>query len=266
MTPVSTAAADPLLIERAGPIVRLRFNRPDKLNAFDAAQWERLRAVFTELDGEPEIRCILLTGADDRAFSAGADIAELQETAADPGLQRRYGDLTRAAIGSIAACRHPVVAVIAGLCVGGGLVVAINCDLRICGEGARFGVPVKRLGLAMPLAEAGALVGLVGPANALEILLEGRLFGASEALRMGLVNRVVPDSVLRDEATATAERIAEGAPLVARWHKRFVRRLLDPTPLTRAELDESLACFATEDFRAGIEAFLAKTRSVFHGR
>lgn len=263
---MTSAAADPLLIEREGEIVWLRFNRPDKLNAFDAAQWERLRAVFTELDGDETIRCILLTGADARAFSAGADIAELQETAADPSLQRRYGDLTRAAIGSIAACRHPVVAVISGLCVGGGLVVAINCDLRICGAGARFGVPVKRLGLAMPLAEEKALVDLVGPANALEILLEGRLFEAQEAQRMGLVNRVVQDSVLVEEATATAQRIAEGAPLVARWHKKFVRRLLDPTPLTRAELDESLACFATEDFRTGVEAFLAKTQPSFRGR
>jgi enoyl-CoA hydratase/carnithine racemase len=166
----------------------------------------------------------------------------------------------------IAACRHPVVARILGLCVGGGLELALTADLRLAGESARFGIPVKRLGLVVAYSELEPLLQLVGPANALEILLEGRIFGAEDALRMGLINRVVPDAELDAELEATVARIAEGAPLVARWHKKFTRRLLQPVPLTAEELDESFHCFGTEDFRAGYKAFLAKTKPRFEGR
>jgi enoyl-CoA hydratase/carnithine racemase len=152
------------------------------------------------------------------------------------------------------------------LCVGGGLELTTTCALRICGESARLGIPVKRLGLVVSYSELKPLVDLIGPANALEILLEGRIHSADEALRMGLVNRVVPDAEVERETFATAERIAEGAPLVARWHKKFTRRLMQPEPITEEEMDESFYCFETEDFRAGYRAFLAKSRPEFRGR
>jgi enoyl-CoA hydratase len=167
---------------------------------------------------------------------------------------------------AIIGCRHPIVARIKGLCVGGGLELATTCDLRICGESARFGIPIKRLGLVVSYAELKPLVDLIGPANALEILLEGRIHGADQALRMGLVNRVVVDAEVEQEALATAMRIAEGAPLVARWHKKFTRRVLQPEPLSPEEMDESFHCFETEDFRAGYRAFLAKRVPAFKGR
>jgi enoyl-CoA hydratase/carnithine racemase len=167
---------------------------------------------------------------------------------------------------ALAGCRHPLVAQIHGLCVGGGLEIAALCDLRICGESSRFGAPVKNLGLVMAYPEMAPLVRLVGSAVALEILLEGRIFDAREAYEKRLVTRVVADADVATEARATAERIAEGAPLTAQWHKRFARRLADPRPLADAELDECFDCFDTEDFRTGYAAFLAKQKPKFVGR
>ncbi|MFM9980540.1 MAG: enoyl-CoA hydratase/isomerase family protein, partial [Burkholderiales bacterium] len=167
---------------------------------------------------------------------------------------------------SIANCRHPVVAMIHGICVGGGLEIAGLADIRICGESSRFGAPIKNLGLVMAYGEIGALISLAGRATAMEILLEGRVFGAQEAKDKGLVTRVVPDDKVEEETLMSARSIAEGAPLVARWHKKFARRLADPAPLTDAEYDEGFACFGTEDFRIGYKAFLAKKTPDFEGR
>ena len=167
---------------------------------------------------------------------------------------------------SLAECRHPLVAQIHGICVGGGLEIAALCDLRICGESSRFGAPIKNLGLVMAYAEMAPLVRVAGPEVALEILLEGRIFGAAEAKEKRLVTRVVADGEVAAEAQATAQRIAEGAPLVARWHKRFARRLADPRPISAAEQDECFDCFDTEDFRIGYAAFLAKRKPDFLGR
>jgi enoyl-CoA hydratase/carnithine racemase len=159
-----------------------------------------------------------------------------------------------------------VIAEISGMCVGGGLELATCCDLRIAGESARFGIPVKRLGLVVAYSELKPLLELVGPANAMEILLEGQIFGAQRAYDMGLINRVVPDDGVGAEVEASAARICEGAPLVARWHKKFTRRLMEAEPLSPEEVDESYACFGTEDFRTGYQAFLAKTKPAFRGR
>ena len=165
----------------------------------------------------------------------------------------------------LTACPHPVVAMIRGACVGGGLEIAASCDMRICGESSRFGVPVKNLGLVMAYGELKGLVELVGRAIALEIVLEGRVFGALEAKDKGLVNRVVPADKVEEESYATARRIADGAPLAARWHKKFAHRLADPRPLSAEEYDESFACFGTADYKEGVAAFLAKRKPVFKG-
>jgi enoyl-CoA hydratase/carnithine racemase len=208
----------------------------------------------------------VLRGAGDRAFAAGADIAEFATERANVEQAREYDRVVHPVLEAIARCRHPVVAMIRGACVGGGLEVAAVCDLRICGESSRFGIPVKNLGLVVAYGELQGLIDLVGRAAALEIVLEGRVFGAQEAKDKGLVNRVVPDDKVEEETAAMVGRIAEGAPLVARWHKRFARRLADPRPLTPEEYDESFACFGTEDYRIGYRAFLAKGKPDFRGK
>jgi enoyl-CoA hydratase/carnithine racemase len=152
------------------------------------------------------------------------------------------------------------------VCVGGGLEVALMCDLRICGAGSRFGIPINRLGLTMGYGELAGLLAVVGPAVALEILLEGRIFGAQEAFDKGLVQRVVADDQVEAEARTAAERIAAGAPLVARWHKQFIRRLSAKRELSDADWAEGYACFDTADFREGLAAFLAKREPRFRGK
>jgi enoyl-CoA hydratase/carnithine racemase len=255
-----------VLVERHGPIATVILNRPDKLNALDLATWTRLDEALRELDRDEELRCVVLRGAGDAAFSAGADISEFPEERYDAAAARRYGARMQAAMAALTECRHPILAAIRGVCVGGGLELAAVCDLRICGRSSRFGIPVSRLGVTMSHGELRGLLGLVGPAKALEILLEGRVFGAGEAKEMGLVNRVVADEAFDEEADATARRIADGAPLVHRWHKQFVRRLADPRPLSEVELDEGFACFDTRDFQIGYRAFLAKVKPEFGGR
>jgi enoyl-CoA hydratase/carnithine racemase len=253
-------------VVRAGGIATVVLDRPDKLNALTRAMWRDLGAAIDALSADDAVRCIVLRGAGERAFSPGNDIAEFSRERSNKPQAIAYGADMHATARSLAACRHPMVAQIHGICVGGGLEIAALCDLRICGASSRFGAPIKNLGLVMAYAEMAPLVRLCGPDVALEILLEGRIFDAAEAKEKRLVTRVVPDDQVASEARATAERIAEGAPLVARWHKRFARRLADPAPLTAAEQDACFDCFDTEDFREGYAAFLAKRKPAFTGR
>jgi enoyl-CoA hydratase/carnithine racemase len=255
-----------IVVQSDGAIVTVVLNRPEKLNALTRAMWARIGEVFDRLDADEELRCIVLRGAGTKAFAPGNDISEFATERANAAQARAYGEDMRRAIESIGGCRHPVVAQIHGICVGGGLELASVADVRICGESSRFGVPINKLGLVMSHAELGALIALVGEATALEIVLEGRIFDAREAQDKGLVTRVVADDQVEAEARATAQRIADGAPLVARWHKKFARRLRDRAPLSDAEHDEGFACFDTEDFRIGYRSFLAKQRPVFRGR
>jgi len=258
--------SDPILVARDGTIATVTLNNPEKLNALSKAMWSRLGEAMRSLDADDAVRCIVLRGAGDKAFAAGADISSFHSERANSAQAKAYSDEGIGWMHAVAECRHPTVALIQGACVGGGLLVASQCDLRICNESARFGVPVKNLGLTESYDELQAMMRVIGPATSLEILLEGRIWGAREAYEKGLVNRIVPDDRIEEEAYATAQRIAAGAPLVARWHKKFVRRLLDPRPLTAAERDEGYACFDTEDFREGVAAFLAKRKPQFSGR
>ncbi len=258
--------SDTILVERDGPVATVVLNRPEKLNAMTKPMWKRLGEVMGELSADADLRCVVLRGAGGKSFSPGNDISEFESDRSNPEQAKAYGNILHTSLGALRNCRHPTVALIEGICVGGGLEIAALCDIRICGESSRFGVPINRLGLVMAYPEMEPLLGLVGRATTLEILFEGRIFDAAEAKEKGLVNRVVPDDKVADEAYQTAGRIAAGAPLVARWHKQFARRLEDPAPLTEAELDEGYACFGTEDFQIGYTSFLAKKTPVFKGR
>jgi enoyl-CoA hydratase len=258
--------SDEILIERDGAIATVVLNRPAKLNALTRAMWRDLGMAIAALSDDDTVRCVVMRGAGERSFSPGNDIAEFATERANREQAIAYGRDMHATAAAFERCRHPLVAQIHGICVGGGLEIAAMCDLRICGEGSRFGAPVRNLGLVMAHAEMAPIARLVGTDVALEILLEGRIFDAREAREKGLVTRVVPDAQVADEANACAQRIAAGAPLVARWHKRFARRLRDPAPLTEAEYLEAFDCFDTEDFRTGYRAFLAKETPEFRGR
>ena len=255
-----------ILVQEAGDIVTVVLNRPEKLNALTKPMWQRLGEVFEQLSERDDVRCIILRGAGTKAFAPGNDISEFVNERSNVEQARAYGKVMNRTIEAIGNCRHPVIAQIHGICVGGGLEIAGLADIRICGTSSRFGVPINRLGLVMAYAEIGSLIALAGEANALEILLEGRVFDAAEAKDKGLVTRVVADDQVEAEAQATARRIADGAPLVARWHKKFARRLRDAKPLTEAEYLEGFDCFGTEDFQIGYKAFLAKAKPEFKAK
>jgi enoyl-CoA hydratase/carnithine racemase len=259
-------SAETILVQHDGHIATVVLNRPEKLNALTKSMWQHLGEVFDGLSADDTIRCIVIRGAGTKSFAPGNDISEFETERSNAEQARAYGRIMHRTIDAIASCRHPVVAMIHGICVGGGLEIAGLADIRICGESSRFGAPIKNLGLVMAYGEIGALISLAGRAAAMEILLEGRVFGATEAKDKGLVTRVVPDDRVEAEALASARMIADGAPLVARWHKKFARRLADPKPLSEAEYDEGFACFGTEDFQIGYRAFLAKKKPEFRGR
>lgn len=265
--PTHNAAGESLvLVQRDDDIVTVVLNRPEKLNAFTIDGWRLLGDTFLELAADDTVRCIILRGAGEKAFSPGNDIGEFETSRSNKEQAVAYGAIMRRTIEALEKCPHPIVAQIHGICVGGGLEIASLADLRICGSSSRFGVPIKNLGLVMSYSELTPVVRLVGPNVALQVLLEGNIFDSAEALRLGLVTRVVPDDQVAAEAQATARGIADGAPLVARWHKKFVRNLVAGKALTEADRDEAFDCFDTEDFRAGYRAFLAKEKPQFNGR
>lgn len=257
---------DLILVERTGSIARITLNRPHKLNALTKPMWERLGDVLLELQEDDTLRCLVLTGAGEKSFSPGNDISEFETERSNVEEARAYGKIMARTLDALRNQRHPTVAMIRGICVGGGMEIAGLCDLRICGHSSRFGAPINKLGLVMAYPEISALRLLVGRSAALEILLEGRIFDAEEAKDKGIVNRIVHDEAVEGEAMATAQRIAEGAPLVARWHKKFLARLEDPAPVQEHELLESYDCFGTEDFQTGYQAFLKKEKPDFQGR
>jgi len=255
-----------ILVERDEAIATVTLNRPEKLNALIKPMWLQLGEAIRSLSADDSLRCIVVRGAGDKSFAPGNDISEFKDARSNSKDAKQYGEIHHEALAALSECRHPIVALIQGICVGGGLEIASLCDLRICGNSSRFGVPINRLGLCVGVREMQGLYSLVGKAVTMEILLEGRVFDASEALQKHLVTRVVEDDQVEQEAYATARRIADGAPLVARWHKQFMRRQTDPSPLSEQEKDASYLCYDTEDFHIGYNAFLDKTKPVFKGK
>ena len=249
-----------------GEIATLTLNNPDKLNAINLAMWQQLSANMATISADRDIRCVMLRGAGDQAFAAGGDLEELVTGRATLEQALHYHGEVAKALNAIADCPHPTVALIKGACIGGGLEIAGVCDLRIAGESARFGAPINKLGFSMYPGEMEGLLRLAGPAVIKEILLEGRILSAGEAYEKGLLSRVIKDEQVEDEAYASARRICQGAPLVAGWHKQWIRRLLDGRPLSDEEKAASFAFLETEDYREGLAAFLEKRKPVFKAR
>lgn len=254
-----------ILCQRDGGIATVTLFNPDKLNALNAAMWSRLRETMAELAADASLRCVILRG-EGLVFAAGGDLEEFRTARANVDLALVYHEAVGEALASIESCPHPTVAAILGPCVGGGLEIACACDLRIAGESAKFGAPIMKLGFSMYPGELAGFLKLAGPAVAKEILLEGRLLNAAEAYAKGLLTRVVADAEVLAEAAATAARIAAGAPLVARWHKQWIARLMDGRPLTQDEKRASFAFLGTQDYAEGLAAFLEKRAPRFTGR
>ncbi|PKO35313.1 MAG: enoyl-CoA hydratase [Betaproteobacteria bacterium HGW-Betaproteobacteria-7] len=253
-----------LLID--GEIATLLLDNPGKLNAINLAMWQQLAGHMAAISADSGVRCVVIRGAGNEAFAAGGDLEEFVNGRATLEQALHYHGQVAAALNAIADCPHPTVALIRGACIGGGLEIAGVCDLRICGVGARFGAPINKLGFSMYPGEMEGLLKLAGPAVMKEILLEGRILTATEAYEKGLVTRVVPDAQVEDEAYASARRIAAGAPLVAGWHKQWIRRLQSGKPLNDEEKAASFAFLDTEDYKEGLSAFLEKRKPVFKAR
>ncbi len=267
---VILATRNPLMstvdLSRDGRIAILTLNNPGKLNAVNLDMWLRLAENMAILSVDRDIRCIVVRGAGHDAFAAGGDLEEFVTARATLEQALHYHGQVAAALNAIADCPHPTVALIEGACIGGGLEIAGVCDLRICNESARFGAPINKLGFSMYPGEMEGLLKLAGAAVMKEILLEGRILTASEAYDKGLVTRVVPDHQTVDEAYATARRICAGAPLVAGWHKQWIRHLQSGRPLSDDEKAAAFAFLDTEDYREGLAAFIEKRKPAFKAR
>lgn len=254
-----------VLLQRDGRLARVTLSHPGRLNAITVGMWRELRDVFTRIAADDDVRCVIVRGEGGN-FAAGADIREFPAERADAaGVQRYHREVLAPALQAVAQCPHPVVAQIEGVCVGGGLEIACQCDLRIAGESARFGVPINRLGFPMAPDEMRGLLALAGRAATLAILLEGRVFGAAEARDLGLLTRIVADADVAAQALRSAERICQGAPLAARINKRLSARLAQGGALTEAEYQDYFSYADSRDHKEGVRAFLAGVDPHFSG-
>jgi enoyl-CoA hydratase/carnithine racemase len=253
--------------DTAGPRVDITLNRPDRRNVLSVAGWYALRVAFESLAGDPQLRLVVLRGGGSH-FCAGADITEFQQTRSTRTQVTAYHeDVIAPCLQAIRQCPVPVIAAIQGNCIGGGLEVALCCDLRLAHADAVLGVPINKLGFPLAPRELEMLLGLVTPTVAAELLLEGRLLTAAEAARRGLITRSVSADDFEAEVEAAAARVLSGGPQAARATKALMRRLGEPPrPLSAAEIHEGYAFADWPDYQEGYQAFLAKRRPVFTGK
>jgi enoyl-CoA hydratase/carnithine racemase len=261
--------APSLLMEKDGPIGWLIFNRPDKRNAVGIETWQLMPEYAKDLAADDAIRVVILRGAGDKAFVAGADISQFKDrrrNMEDEAEYRRIGARGREAL---AALSKPLLAMIHGYCVGGGVSIAIGCDIRIASDDARFGIPAARLGLGYHYSGMEQLMALIGPSYTKEIFFTARTdWSAQDALRMGLVNQVVPKADLEAFTREYALTIARNAPLTLRSAKASVNELLRPSEKRDLAMLERLIadCFNSQDYQEGVRAFSEKRRPQFQGR
>jgi enoyl-CoA hydratase len=259
---------DKLLVEVTGQVATVTFNNPGKRNALSVEMRAALPGLLKALNADGDVRVIVMTGAGDKAFASGADISEFGEQRTSPAARASYDKAWAAVNDAWASLDKPVIAMIRGFCMGGGLLTALQADIRIASDDSQFGIPAARLGLGYAVSGVTTLMNLVGPAWTAEILFSAVRFTAAEALRMGLVNRVVPADSLRDTVLSLADSIARNAPLTVAAAKAAIREVGRPDARRDlARVDAMVeACFQSADYLEGQRAFAEKRPPAFTGR
>lgn len=251
--------ADGGLRLQTGPIATLELNAPERRNAMSMAMWAGIRDIVRAVEADATVRALLLRGAGGKAFCGGAHIGEFDKVYATEESTRAYNEIVRAAQADLRALARPTIAVIEGACVGGGCGIALSCDLRFASDDARFAITPAKLGLAYSYADTAQLVEKVGPARAKDILFSGRLIGAPEALRIGLIDRLAPAGELDALSRAYAETLSALSQTSIRTAKRMINRLADFAAKPAPDMDALFSeAFAGPDFREGYRAFLEK--------
>ena len=246
----------------------ITISNPARHNAISLAMWQALGEVLRQLEADPDVRVIVLRGAGEAAFASGADISRFEEERSTPEAVRHWDQVVGGSMRRVAEVEKPTLAMIRGFCLGGGLAVASQCDLRFAAAGARFGIPAAKLGVGYDWAGVKQLLDLVGPSAVKDLLFTGRRINAEEALARGLIDRLVPPGDLEALVRETAAQIAQNAPLTVAAAKLVVRELTRPAgDFNQAVCEAAVArCFASADFREGRQAFLEKRKPAFEGR